>query len=151
MSSLVRVNENVDFFNKKVFIYIHTFKEAVLAHDAGAAGVIVLFDEEYKMARLDLVLEIKKNLPLYCIGQARQGNGLEIFLLDGCKVDMIHACIQDHENTIETPIIKKNYKANFLTVISSLPEALIALDNQHTGLISGSPLTTVKELDRIYT
>lgn len=143
------INENVKFFNKGVLIYVQTYDEALLAKDAGILSVIVLFDKEYNMARLDLVHEIKTNLGLHCIVQARKGNTLETFLLNGSGADAIHNCIHD-EDCKQELIDHKLYTSQFLTNVDSLEKAIKSINEMHSILRIGNDKSSITDLSDLY-
>lgn len=143
------INENIQFFNKGVLIYVKTYEEAQIAKNAGILSVIVLFDTEYNMARFDLVLNIKNKLNLHCIAQSRENNMLEIFLLNGCKVDGIYSCIKDPGHVSE--IIKHDkYESHFLTSVDSLQAAISSINEHYSVLKSGNKECSIIELKNIF-
>lgn len=144
------VNENVQFFYKSVSIYIKTYEEAVIAKNSGVLSVIVLFDKEYNMANLNLVLSVKQNLKLHCIAQARENNTLETFLLNGCGVDIIHKCIKNADLSSLSQDDTSNSKTNLLQDIDSLPQAINAIHAGYSIVKSGNENSSVSELNDIY-
>ena len=134
-----------NILKNSVLVNVNTFEQASIAKEAGVTGVIVMFDKEYQMANISLVIKIVKELKIYCAVQIRNGHALEAHLLQECGVNLFNECITNNTSDVSN-LNYNNYNIPFLCKVSSLEECLNCIENNCFTIKNDNSSLTVSQL-----